>query len=56
MPNRGGFRNYQQFRREMLNQGPGALSTSVEDIADDMFRVQIGEEDNLFDRIDEDDE
>jgi hypothetical protein len=56
MPNLDGFRNYQQLRREMLNQGPGALSTRVEEIADDMFRVQVTEEETLFDRPDDDDE
>ncbi len=53
----GRFPSYQQFQRELLGHGMGALSSTVEDIADDIYRVQVAEEpEMLWDPVDDDDE
>ncbi|MFC1611470.1 hypothetical protein ACFL6C_10960 [Myxococcota bacterium] len=57
MRTRGGFGSYQQFKREVLNHQAGPLTSSVEDIADDMYESQASEElDSLWDSVDDEDE
>ena len=55
-----GFRNLQHFRSEYLLRTGSSISSSVEEIADDIYRVQVQAEDvsaeSLWDSFDDDDE
>jgi hypothetical protein len=51
-----GFGSYQQFKKEILAQHAGPLCSSVEEIADDIYNTQVGDDfDSLWDAIDDDD-
>lgn len=51
----GGFGSYSQFQNEVLRQKAGPLTSSVEDIADDIYSSQVSEEfDSLWDSPDDD--
>jgi hypothetical protein len=53
--NGGGFGSYSQFKSEVLRQKAGPLTSSVEDIADDIYSSQVSEEsDSLWDSVDDD--
>lgn len=47
------FNNYQQFEREVLRGKSGPLSSAVEDIADEMFQLDVDREfDSMWDTAD----
>ena len=52
------FRNFDQFRNEMLQGRSGPLTSPVEDIADEIYQVESQEEkpDTLWDSYDTDDD
>jgi hypothetical protein len=55
MRGRKSFGSYQQFKREILSQHGGSLTHRIEDIADELYNVEISREfDRLWDRVDED--
>lgn len=54
----GGFGSYAQFKNEVLRQKAGPLTSTVEDIADDMYtssQTSSDEPDSLWDSVDDDD-
>jgi hypothetical protein len=53
----GSFGSYVQFKQEILRQRAGPLTSSVEDIADDMYSSQVNEDSGiLWDSVDDDDD
>jgi hypothetical protein len=51
----GSFGSYVQFKQEFLRQRAGPLTSSVEDIADDIYTSQASEElETLWDSVDDD--
>lgn len=57
MPNPRHFRNFQQFKKDLVGHHGGPLSSSIEDMADDLFHTQINEEfDSLWDDADSEDD
>ena len=53
----GGFGSYAQFKHEVLRQRAGPLTSSVEDIADDMYKSgshATDDPDSLWDSLDDD--
>ncbi len=54
MGGRASFKTYDDFRNEMLRLRAGPLVSPVDEIADEMFHLEIEEEpDSLFDLDDE---
>ncbi|MEM6733403.1 MAG: hypothetical protein AAF658_17730 [Myxococcota bacterium] len=53
---RNGFNTYSEFRNTIMKQGSG-LQSPVEDMADEIYQVEVAEEfDNLWDAFDKDDD
>lgn len=50
-----GFRSYQQFRNEVLKRSGSGLQSPIEDMADEMFQMEVSEEfDSMWDKHDDD--
>lgn len=51
-----GFNSYSEFRTAIMKHGSG-LQSQVEDMADEIYQVEVQEEfDSLWDAFDKDDE
>ena len=50
------YKNFDQFRNELLSGRSGPMASAVEDMADEMYHQEIQEEfDSLWDTYDEED-
>ena len=50
------FRDYEHFAREVLRTRYGPMTSAAEDIADEMYQQDFGDDLDLFDEVDDDEE